>query len=109
LRLPNQQIGKFPGNLLVGYSPLSQSHQLRVEPPAANDVGDDDRIRRRARGAPLAVEAQKVWIDGIQPQLGPRSNEGSQPSERHDLPFPISYNMPRYCFSARSARAMVCN
>src|SRR5437764_152651 len=51
LRLLHQMIRGRPGNLLVLHSFFEKSREQIVEPPGFDQVGDDDRVARRARSA----------------------------------------------------------
>src|SRR5207249_240289 len=60
-----------------------QRRELLIEAAGLDEIGNDDRIGSRARGAQGAVARHQIGIDRIQPKLGAAGDEGLQRT-RHD-------------------------
>ena len=70
LRLPHQQVGQLPGDLLIPQTPRHQRRQFLIKAAGLDNVGDDDGVGSSAGGAALTIDAQEIRINGIEPESG---------------------------------------
>ena len=85
LRLAHEHVGHGPGNFLILEAIAEQLGHFAIETAGLDQVRDDDRVGSRSSSAPGTIACDLVRIDGIEPQLCSRSNEGLQRGS-HDQP-----------------------
>jgi hypothetical protein len=86
LGLAHEHVGQLPGDIAVGEAGTQMLLERLIEAAGLDEVGDDDRIGGRARGAPGAILTHEVRVDRIEPEFGSGRDQGLQRTGHGMLP-----------------------
>ncbi len=95
LRLPHQLVGHLPSDLLVAELLGNEFVEIAIESPRLDQVGNDDRIRGRARGAQRMVAGHQFRVDRIEPKFRPTGDQRFERRSHSEAPASRSKKLKR--------------